>query len=189
MHRDLAVPPSRCDDTLGQKVIPTPAATQPRMLRSQRIPGAVNEYSSLLNRLSSLIRYEQPTEDDGFQIGYRGRSSMPRIERESPKQVFAKDTLLLQIRCRPAPQRTRPQSAFNNVLDETAGRSRRDDGTDLWIGFGSLRARTGAEAPQSFPGADFQHAARNAVILAAALASLSSLDIVHERKAYGARQE
>src|SRR5258705_3119740 len=74
------------------------------------------------------------------------------------------------------------KSAFNNVLDETTGRSRRDYGTDLWVGFvklasidGSRSAAVVSRVPTSStpPGTPSS--------LAAALASLSSLDMRAEK--------
>jgi len=83
------------------------------------------------------------------------------------------------------------KSAANNVLDETTGRSRRDYGTDLWVGF--RKACEYCREPKRrsrFQGADFQHTARNAVI------PCSGLGIVKQpgyawpkRGAYGAQQE
>src|SRR5258708_38841764 len=57
------------------------------------------------------------------------------------------------------------KSAFNNVLDETTGRSGRDYGTDLWVGFRKA-CEYGREAKRLSPfhGADFQHTARKAAI-------------------------
>src|SRR5260370_4871448 len=57
------------------------------------------------------------------------------------------------------------KSAFNNVLDETTGRSRRDYGTDLWVGFRkACEYRREPKRRSRFLGADLQHTARNAVI-------------------------
>src|ERR1700732_4973940 len=57
------------------------------------------------------------------------------------------------------------KSAFNNIFDETTGRSCRDYGTDLWVGFRKVREHCREPNRGSrFQGTDFQYTAWNAVI-------------------------
>src|SRR6267143_4916174 len=80
---------------LGNKVIPTPAATQPRIASIEpNSRGCATSIPALFNRLSSLARYEQPTRKTMvFSSLIDGRSSMPRIERGVTKTSSSRKTL------------------------------------------------------------------------------------------------
>src|SRR5712675_2823877 len=75
MHRDLAVPPSRCDYTLRQQGDPDARGdtAQNRFDRTE-FQGLCNEYSSLAQQIVQPYSIRATNaEDDGFQIGYRGK--------------------------------------------------------------------------------------------------------------------
>src|SRR5882757_3860539 len=75
MHRDLAVPPSRCDDTLGQQCDPDARGhtAQNRFDRTE-FQGLRNEYSSPVQDIVQPCSIRATnTKDDGFQFGYRGK--------------------------------------------------------------------------------------------------------------------
>jgi len=119
MHRDLAVRQAAATIPFGNKVIPTPAATQPRIASIEpNSRGCATSIPALLNRLSSLIRYEQPTRKTMvFSSVMEGRSSRARIERGVTKTSSSRRrSPVANPDGRPAPQQTRLKSAFNNIL-------------------------------------------------------------------------
>jgi len=115
MHRDLGRPPSRGNDTLGNKVFRRPRPTaQNRSI--EPIPGLCNEYSSLAHRLSSLIRYEQPRRKTMvFSSLIDGRSSMPRIERGVTRQALRESASPVAIRMVDRPATNAPSSLHSQT--------------------------------------------------------------------------
>jgi len=125
MHRNPAVLPSRGDYTLWQQGDPdTRGYTAENRIDRTEFQRLRNSIPALFNRLSSLFDMSNQRGAMVFSSLIDVRSSCLELSEESPDKLFAKGVLLLQIWMVDRTRNKRAfKSAFNNVLDQTTGRS------------------------------------------------------------------